>query len=149
MAISRALFSGVSGLQGHSVMMDVIANNIANVNTFGYKVSRITFEETFAFMLQGASRPPGGAGGINPMQVGIGSSIGSVDVLHTQGSLESTGVTTDLAIQGEGFFIVNDGQEQLYTRSGAFQFDSTGKLINPNNPRKPIFHKSLGLPFLI
>ncbi|KPK96080.1 hypothetical protein AMJ80_01970 [bacterium SM23_31] len=133
MAISRALFSGVSGLQGHSVMMDVIANNIANVNTFGYKSSRITFEETFAFMLQGASRPPGGAGGINPMQVGIGSSIGSVDVLHTQGALESTGVITDLAIQGEGFFIVNDGQEQLYTRSGAFQFDANGKLINPNN----------------
>lgn len=133
MAISRALFSGVSGLQGHSVMMDVIANNIANVNTFGYKVSRITFEETFAFMLQGASRPPGGAGGINPMQVGIGSSIGSVDVLHTQGALESTGVTTDLAIQGEGFFIVNDGREQLYTRSGAFQFDANGKLINPNS----------------
>lgn len=132
MAILRALFSGVSGLQNHSVMMDVIANNIANVNTFGYKSSRITFEETFAFMLQGASRPPGG-GGLNPMQVGIGSSIASVDVLHTQGSLESTGVTTDLAIQGEGFFIVNNGQGQAYTRSGAFQFDATGKLINPNN----------------
>ncbi|MFC1555331.1 flagellar hook-basal body complex protein, partial [candidate division KSB1 bacterium] len=133
MAISRALFSGVSGLQNHSVMMDVIANNIANVNTFGYKTSRITFEETFAFILQGASRPPGGSGGINPMQLGIGSSIGSVDVLHTQGALESTGVSTDLAIQGTAFFITSDGQNQFFTRSGAFQFDSTGKLINPNN----------------
>ena len=133
MAISRALFSGVSGLQNHSVMMDVIANNIANVNTFGYKTSRITFEETFAFQLQGASRPPGGSGGINPMQVGIGSSIGSVDVLHTQGALESTGFTTDLAIQGDGFFIVNDGSNNYFTRSGAFQFDAVGNLINPNN----------------
>ena len=133
MAISRALFSGVSGLQNHAVMMDVIANNIANVNTVGYKVSRITFEESFAFQLQGASRPPGGSGGINPMQVGVGSSIGSLDVLHTQGALENTGFTTDLGIQGDGFFIVNDGSNNYYTRSGAFQFDATGNLINPNN----------------
>ena len=73
MGISRALFSGVSGLRNHGLMMDVIANNIANVNTAGFKTSRITFEETFALVVQGASRPPGGSGGINPMQVGLGS----------------------------------------------------------------------------
>lgn len=133
MAISRALFSGVSGLQSHSAMMDVIANNIANVNTFGYKTSRVTFEETFAFLLKGASFAEGGGGGINPIQVGVGTSIGSIDVLHTQGSFESTGFTTDLAIQGEGFFIVSDGKTNLFTRSGAFQFDAVGNLINPNN----------------
>lgn len=132
MAISRALFSGVSGLQSHSAMMDVIANNIANVNTFGYKTSRVTFEETFAFLLQGASSGAGG-GGINPIQVGVGTSIGSIDVLHTQGSFESTGFTTDLGIDGDAFFIVNDGKRNLFTRSGAFQFDAVGNLINPNN----------------
>ncbi len=135
MGISRALFSGVSGLRNHGSMMDVVANNIANVNTFGFKVSRMTFEESFAFLLQGASAGTGG-GLINPKQVGVGSSIGSVDVLHTQGSLETTGFTTDLAIQGSGFFIVNDGKNELFTRSGAFQFDAVGNLINPNNGAK-------------
>ncbi|MCP4728378.1 MAG: flagellar hook-basal body complex protein, partial [bacterium] len=134
MAISRALFSGVSGLKNHSTYMDVIANNIANVNTYGYKYSRITFEETFAFLLQGASRPPGSSGGINPMQIGVGTSISSIDVVHTQGALEASGQTTDLAIQGDGFFIMDDGSGNLsYTRSGAFQFSADGKLNNPTN----------------
>jgi len=133
MAISRALFSGVSGLRNHAVMLDVIANNIANVNTLGYKSSRITFEETFALLLQGATRPPGIAGGINPIQIGLGTSIGSIDVIHNQGTLESTGVTTDLAIEGKGFFILSNGVDTSYTRSGAFQFDSNGRLVNPNN----------------
>ena len=123
MAISRSLFAGVSGLRNHGLMMDVIANNIANVNTVGYKASRITFEETFALIVQGASRPPGTSGGVNPMQLGVGTSVASVDVLHNQGTLESTGVTTDLAIEGEGFFVLSDSVDQFYTRSGAFQFE--------------------------
>jgi len=133
MSISRALFSGVTGLRNHALMMDIIANNIANVNTAGYKASRVTFEETFAMMVQGASRPPGTSGGVNPMQVGLGTSVGSIDVMHTQGTLESTGVVTDLAIEGDGFFIVSDGVNQFFTRSGAFQFDSIGNLVSPNN----------------
>ena len=121
----RSLFSGVSGLRNHQIRMDVIGNNLANVNTVGYKASRVTFEEAFAQLLQGASRPPGGggavSGGVNPIQVGLGMNIGSIDLLFTQGNIESTGVTTDLAIQGDAFFVVSDGAKDVYTRSGNFQ----------------------------
>ena len=126
----RSLFSGVSGLRNHQVRMDVIGNNIANVNTVGYKSSRVTFEEGFAQLLQGASRPPGSAsnvsGGVNPVQVGLGMNIGSIDLLFTQGNIESTGVTTDVAITGDSFFVVSDGTQNYYTRSGNFQLDANG-----------------------
>src|SRR5690606_8792469 len=95
----RSLFAGVSGLRNHQVSMDVIGNNIANVNTVGLKSSRVTFEEGFAQLLQGASRPPGDtnsvSGGMNPVQVGLGMNVGSIDLLFTQGNLEATGVNTD------------------------------------------------------
>jgi flagellar hook protein FlgE len=117
--------------------MDVIGNNIANVNTVGYKTSRVTFEEAFAQLVQGASRPPGGSsdvsGGVNPVQVGLGMNIGSIDLLFTQGNLESTGVTTDLAIQGDSFFVVSDGTQNYYTRSGNFQLDANGRLVASTN----------------
>ncbi len=133
----RSLFSGVSGLRNHQVRMDVISNNIANVNTVGYKSSRVTFEEAFAQLVQGASRPPGGnsdvSGGVNPVQVGLGMNIGSIDLLFTQGNLESTGVTTDLAIQGDSFFVVNDGTQNYFTRSGNFQLDANGRLVASTN----------------
>ena len=133
MALSRSVYTGISGLRNHQIFLDVVGNNIANVNTIGFKGGRITFEEVFAIQLQGASRPPGTAGGVNPMQLGLGSSIGSIDTLFTQGSMEGSGIVTDLAIQGEGFFIVKQGDTRSYTRSGAFQFDATGRLVNPNN----------------
>ncbi|MFC1725558.1 flagellar hook-basal body complex protein [candidate division KSB1 bacterium] len=133
MALSRSVYTGISGLRNHQIFLDVVGNNIANVNTIGFKGGRITFEEVFAIQLQGASRPPGTAGGVNPMQLGLGSSIGSIDTLFSQGSMEGSGVVTDLAIQGEGFFIVKQGDTRSYTRSGAFQFDSGGRLVNPNN----------------
>ncbi len=133
MAIARSLLTGVSGLRNNQVYMDVIGNNIANVNTVGFKAGRITFEEVFAFTLQGASRPPGALGGTNPMQVGLGTAIGSIDTLFTQGGLEATGVSTDMGIQGEGFFVLNDGFREIFTRSGAFQFDASGYLVSPNN----------------
>jgi flagellar hook protein FlgE len=117
--------------------MDVIGNNIANVNTVGYKSSRVTFEEAFAQLVQGASRPPGDSnnvsGGVNPVQVGLGMNIGSIDLLFTQGNLESTGVTTDLAIQGDSFFVVSDGNQHYYTRSGNFQLDANGRLVASTN----------------
>ena len=129
----RSLFSGVSGLRNHQIRMDVIGNNIANVNTVAYKSSRVTFEEAFAQLVQGASRPPGDSanvsGGVNPVQVGLGMNIGSIDLLFTQGNLESTGVTTDLAIQGDSFFVVSDGTQKYYTRSGNFQLDANGRLV--------------------
>jgi flagellar hook protein FlgE len=133
----RSLFAGVSGLRNHQIRMDVIGNNIANVNTVGYKSSRVTFEEAFAQLVQGASRPPGDSnnvsGGVNPVQVGLGMNIGSIDLLFTQGNLESTGVTTDLAIQGDSFFVVSDGNQNYYTRSGNFQMDANGRLVASTN----------------
>ncbi len=133
----RALFAGVSGLRNHQVRMDVIGNNIANVNTVAFKASRVTFEEAFAQMVQGASRPAGNSsnvsGGTNPIQVGLGMNIGSIDLLFTQGNLENTGVTTDLAIQGDSFFVVSDGMKNYYTRSGNFQMDADGRLVASTN----------------
>ncbi len=133
----RSLFAGVSGLRNHQVKMDVIGNNIANVNTVAFKSSRVTFEEAFAQIVQGASRPPGGAtnvsGGRNPIQIGLGMNIGSIDAMFTQGNLETTGVDTDLAIQGDSFFVVSDGTQRFYTRSGAFQLDASGKLVASTN----------------
>ena len=130
----RSLISSVSGLRNHLVKLDVIGNNIANVNTLGFKAGRITFKDSMSQLLSGASRPIGDLGGINPMQLGTGMSVGSVDAIMNQGVLESTGNITDLAVQGEGFFIVNDGADgDFYSRSGAFQFDGDGKLVSPTN----------------
>ena len=120
----RSLFAGVSGLRNHQVRMDVIGNNIANVNTVAFKAGRVTFKEGFAQLLQGASRPPGDQGGINPIQVGLGMQIGSIDQLYTQGNIETTGQSTDLAIQGDSLFVVRKGNQSYYTRSGNFQLDA-------------------------
>jgi flagellar hook protein FlgE len=117
-------------------MMDVIANNIANSGTTGFKKGRITFEESFATLLQGASKPPGEEGGVNPLQVGTGSAVGSIDSIIGQGSIQSTGNQTDLAIRGDGFFVVSNGQRDFYTRAGAFQWDSQGRLVIPFNGMK-------------
>ena len=129
----RSLFAGVSGLRNHQVRMDVIGNNVANVNTVAFKAGRVTFKEGFAQLLQGASRPPGDHGGINPIQVGLGMQIGSIDTLFTQGNIETTGASTDLAIQGDSFFVVAKGNEHYYTRSGNFQVDADGRLVAPTN----------------
>lgn len=99
----RSLFSGVSGLRNHQFRMDVIGNNVANVNTVAFKSGRVAFKEGFAQLLQGATRPPGEQGGTNPIQIGLGSAIGSVDTLFAQGNLETTGLNTDVAIQGDAF----------------------------------------------
>lgn len=129
----RSLFAGVSGLRNHQTRLDVIGNNIANVNTVAFKASRVTFKEAFAQLLQGASRPPGDLGGVNPIQIGSGMNIGSIDQLFTQGTLESTGQNTDLAIQGDSFFVVGNGNRRFYTRAGAFQLDADGRMIAPTN----------------
>ena len=129
----RSLFSGVSGLRNHQTRMDVIGNNIANVNTVGFKSGRVAFKEGFAQLMQGASRPPGSTGGINPIQVGLGSEIGSIDTLFSQGNIETTGLNTDLAIQGQSFFVLGKGSERYYSRAGNFQVDANGKLVSPTN----------------
>jgi flagellar hook protein FlgE len=129
----RSLFAGVSGLRNHQTRLDVIGNNISNVNTVAFKAGRVTFKEGFAQLLQGASRPPGNQGGINPIQVGLGMQIGSVDTIASQGNLETTGLNTDVAIQGDSFFVVRKGNQSYYTRSGNFQIDADGKLVAPTN----------------
>ncbi len=129
----RALFAGVSGLRNHQTKMDVIGNNIANVNTTAFKSSRVTFKEAFVQLLQGASRPPGNSGGINPIQIGTGMNVGSIDQLFTQGSLETTGQALDLAIQGDALFMLSDGLKNVYTRAGNFQLDAQGHMISPSS----------------
>ncbi len=130
MSFLRSLFSGVSGLQNQQTMMDVIGNNIANINTVGFKSSRADFSETFSQTLRNATQPTTDNGGTNPLQVGLGMSTSSIDTLFTQGSLETTGNATDLAIQGNSFFAVKKNGQTLYTRAGGFTFDSTGTLVS-------------------
>ena len=129
----RSLYSGVSGLQNHQTRMDVIGNNISNVNTNGFKRGRVTFQDMISQQMSGAAKPTEELGGVNPKEVGLGMTVAAIDNIFTQGNLQSTGVTTDLAIKGNGFFILKDGQESFYTRNGAFSLDSNGTLVNPAN----------------
>lgn len=129
----RSMYAGVSGLKAHQTRMDVIGNNIANVNTAGFKASRVTFKEMLSQTLSGAKAPQDNRGGMNPQQVGLGVSLGSIDTNHVQGNLQSTGLGTDLAIQGNGYFIVNNGTQNFYTRAGALTLDENGNLVNASN----------------
>lgn len=130
----RSMFCGVSGLKNHQIRMDVLGNNIANVNTTGFKSSRVTFQDMLSQTLRGGTAPTtGGLGGINPAQVGLGMLVGSIDTLHTQGNLGSTGKSTDMAVQGNGFFVVGTDDVDRYTRDGGFDIGSDGYLVNPSN----------------
>ena len=149
----RSLYSGVSGLKNHQTRMDVVGNNISNVNTTGFKSSRVTFSDTLSQTLSGASAPADGLGGTNPKQIGLGSSVSAIDTLFTDGSVQSTGVNTDLCLSGNGLFMVSksdsasndnkDGKagtadqnkkkssgEVYYTRNGNFKFDANGCYVN-------------------
>ena len=132
----RSLFAGVSGLQNHQTRMDVVGNNISNVNTYGFKKGRVTFKDMISQSLSGAAKPQEDRGGINPQQVGLGMQVATIDTIHTQGALQVTGVNTDLAIQGEGFFIEKKGNSSYYTRNGAFSLDKNGYVVNPSNGYK-------------
>ncbi len=132
----RSLFSGVSGLKGHQTRMDVIGNNIANVNTTGFKSSRATFADMISQTLSGASTPDDNIGGTNPKQVGLGAAVSSIDMIFTDGSVQSTGKNTDLCLSGNGLFVVNRGSETFYTRNGAFEFDSEGNYVLPGSGLK-------------
>ena len=127
----RSMYSGVSGLRGHQTMMDVVGNNIANVNTTGFKASQTIFQDLLSQVLQGAGLPAG-AGGTNPAQVGLGVRLAGTSTSFSQGGLQNTGRSTDLSIQGDGFFTVRNGGEMVYTRAGAFSFDAAGNLVTPN-----------------
>jgi len=132
----RSLFSGVSGLRNHQTRMDVIGNNIANVNTTGFKASRVNFQDILSQTIQGASAPQGNRGGTNPKQVGLGMGVASIDTIFTDGSYQTTGKQTDLAIQGQGFFVLSNGANKYYTRAGNFDFDEVGNYLVPGTGLK-------------
>ena len=127
----RSMNSAISGLKNHQTMMDVISNNIANVNTTGFKSSRVTFQTLLAQTIRGSIPGAIGSGGQDSIQIGLGMAISGVDKLNTQGVLSNTSKLTDMAISGDGYFIMTDGYRKFYSRDGAFDLDSTGALISP------------------
>lgn len=126
----RSLFSGITGLRAHQTMMDVVGNNISNVNTTGFKSSSTIFEDTLSQMVRAAASPGQGVGGLNPAQIGLGVQMGAISTNFGQGSAQTTNKTSDLMIQGDGFFILMKGNEEIYTRAGNFNFDTDGRLTN-------------------
>lgn len=130
MSILTSMFSAVSGMRNHASSMDVISNNIANVNTIGYKAQRLTFAEAFAQTLKFATGPSEGGGGTNPYQVGLGMQGGAIDTIFTQGTIEKTGRFSDLAIEGDDFFVVQKGNRNYYTRAGQFVLDANGNFVH-------------------
>ena len=129
--MGSALLAGVSGLKAHQKMLDVAGNNLANVNTLGFKSSRVTFSELLSETLREASQPTGTTGGTNPVQIGSGAGLASVDRVMSQGGLVNTGRDLDMAVEGAGYFVLNDGQRDVYTRVGAFAVDSQNYLVDP------------------
>lgn len=130
----KSMFSAVTGLRSHQTMMDVIGNNIANVNTVGFKASRVVFTDVYYQTLASANKPDGvNAGGTNPMQTGYGASVSSIDVLNSRSGFMQTDRPNDLYISGDGYFVVKDaGDEISYTRAGNFTFDAGGSLVDAN-----------------
>ena len=127
----RALFAAISGLRNHITFMDVVGNNIANVNMVGFKANRVTFQDVLGQTVRGATAPQGGLGGTDPIQVGLGMELGGIKTLHTQGSLQATGRVTDMAIQGDAFFMLSDGARTFFSRDGSFDVSISGDLVNP------------------
>ncbi|GMA38270.1 flagellar hook-basal body complex protein [Mobilicoccus caccae] len=126
----RSMWSAVSGLRNHQIYLDVTGNNIANVNTHGYKYSRAVFEDSLNQVVRNAAGPDtaNGSGGLNPTQIGLGVRLGQISGNFTQGGLQVTNVPTDIAIQGDGFFTVRKGETEYFTRNGAFSLDKDGNL---------------------
>jgi flagellar hook protein FlgE len=130
----RSLWSGVSGLNAHQVAMDVEGNNIANVNTVGFKYSRTNFQDLLSQTVKASTAPQGNLGGKNSLQIGLGASVSSVETMFKQGSIQNTDKNTDMAISGDGFFVVtaDGGKTSKYTRAGDFSFDSNGNFVDPS-----------------
>jgi len=126
----KSILNGLAGVRGHQTQMDVVGSNIANINTIGYKTMQATFQETLSQMVGSAQGPTEKRGGSNPLQIGLGSSIGGIKSTFSQGALQDTGNVTDMAILGNSFFIVNDGNRDFFTRNGSFGFDGEGTLVN-------------------
>jgi flagellar hook protein FlgE len=132
----RAMFAAISGLKAHQVMLDVVGSNIANVNTVGYKASRVSFKDSLAQTMRAASSPTASLGGSNPMQISLGVQLNSIDTINTTGALQATNNPLDVAIQGDGYFRIStyggtSFGEIEYTRAGNFQRDTDGYLVSP------------------
>ncbi len=130
--MSFALSAGVTGLQAHQKMIDVAGNNLANVNTTAFKASRITFSELLSETIKKASQPTSTVGGTNPQQMGSGVGVAGITPNTTQGNIVNTGNPLDLALEGEGYFVVSDGQQNIYTRAGAFAVDADSIMVDPS-----------------
>ncbi|MGG4266831.1 flagellar basal-body rod protein FlgF [Peribacillus simplex] len=128
----RSMYSGISGLKNLQTKLDVIGNNVANVNTYGFKKSRVTFSDAMNQTVSGASAATATRGGTNSKQIGLGSTIATIDTIHTQSSLQTTGRDLDLGISGDGYFVVKQGDTVSYTRAGNFYLDANGTLVNSN-----------------
>ena len=128
-----AIYIGISGVKSHQTRLSVVSNNVANVNTAGYKGGRASFTDMMGQTLAAAGAVRDQIASTNPLQTGLGVAVGTIDTVLQQGSIQTTGVETDLAIEGEGYFVLSDGVDQLYTRDGTFSFDKTGRLIDPSN----------------
>ena len=131
--MSFALSAGVTGLQAHQKMLDIAGNNLANVSTTAFKATRITFSELLSETIKKASQPTSTIGGTNPQQMGSGVGISGISPNMAQGNLVNTGNPLDLAIEGEGYFVVSDGSQDVYTRAGAFAVDADSNLVDPSN----------------
>jgi len=129
----RSLYTGASGLKNHQSKMDVVGNNIANVNTVGYKSSRTTFADILSQNIKGASASNGGIGSTNPTQIGLGTNTASIDLIFKDGAPVTTGKNTDLCLSGDGLFVVRGGNQTYYTRDGAFDFDAAGNYVLPGS----------------
>ena len=125
----QAMLSGVASIKAQQSRMNVIGDNLANVNTSAFKASRVSFAEMMSQTMRSASGSTGTRGGVNPIQFGLGVSVAATDVNNTQGALNQTNRSTDLAIQGNGFFITSNSNRMAYTRDGSFQVDSSGNLV--------------------
>jgi flagellar hook protein FlgE len=130
--VLRSMNSAIAGLRAHQTKLDVTGNNIANVNTVGYKSSTTVFEDTLSQVMRNGSAPTAQAGGTNPAQVGLGVKVAGITTNFEQGSAQNTGRSTDFMISGDGFFITQAGNEQLYTRAGSFSYDASGNLVTPD-----------------
>ncbi|HBU12263.1 MAG TPA: hypothetical protein DEB31_05905 [Clostridiales bacterium] len=128
----RALFSGVTGLRSHQTRMDVIGNNISNVNTLGYKTSSANFADLYSETVTSASAPTGNTGGTNARQIGLGTNVNSIVIRHSPGAAQYTGNTLDLAITGDGFFVLSTPNGERYSRAGNLSISSNGSLVNPS-----------------
>lgn len=137
------MYSGISGMKNFQTKLDVIGNNIANVNTYGFKKSRVTFSDTMNQTISGASASQENRGGTNSKQVGLGSTISTIDTIHTGSSLQTTGRSLDLGINGDGYFVVKQGDAQYYSRAGNFYLDDNGTLVTGEGLKVQSYEKGV------